>query len=683
ILKVKFAGTVSAQAQAAVRNQLVEHAVQGPSPEWVTQVSQLWAEASVQAVDTFLKSENIQTLELLSQQLAVAQSKLDAAQQQQQVFSAQDRISQLNQAISTLTARLVTGQNRLDEIDDAMRIALVRIARLQARAEGGTVDLQALTQAGDAAAMLAAAEAALSDAERRLEEFDAVDRITLLETDLAQLTSVVGSDQARLVELERQLAANQARQEQLSAQLEEISTEVTAIVSSGVTAIVSSGGDQVLEGDPRVALLRTITAGMSLDDAVAELGQWRARVQQEWEATQERLEQFRSGQQIDLLQAQISATVSSLAAIDNRLLTMETDISTTQAALAVLEAQLAAEPRLLELSKQLLNDPTLLESLRSQGVDPRALLQLRLSEEQVNPAYFDALAQQVRNRVRLQSLQAERASLQGQLAQLGAVLHDLQTQVASQLRTRDRLELEEAQARANLQIVEQEYQRLANARGEGRGDRHLRRDNPDYVATRAAIDQVLVNQAALLAEQQAINNRLGGLQQQVLAKQGELTVARVRRNRLDALVSAAQEVFPQLVALEAERRELVSRIAADEPALATLRAQLAEQQVQRQTVELAVTQAQQEYTAVSQALASKQIEGSSFSGQLRLVSPAVAPNRPVSPRRLLSTAVAGVLGLMLGVMAAFIAEGLTAPPGPGLRPDGRDTERAAGASQGS
>jgi len=43
-------------------------------------------------------------------------------------------------------------------------------------------------------------------------------------------------------------------------------------------------------------------------------------------------------------------------------------------------------------------------------------------------------------------------------------------------------------------------------------------------------------------------------------------------------------------------------------------------------------------------------------GDVRLVSQAAAPERPVGPRKMLNTAVAGALGLMIGVFGAFALE---------------------------
>jgi uncharacterized protein involved in exopolysaccharide biosynthesis len=40
-------------------------------------------------------------------------------------------------------------------------------------------------------------------------------------------------------------------------------------------------------------------------------------------------------------------------------------------------------------------------------------------------------------------------------------------------------------------------------------------------------------------------------------------------------------------------------------------------------------------------------------GDVRLASRASVPDRPVSPRKLLNTAIVGVLGLVVGVFAAF------------------------------
>jgi len=46
---------------------------------------------------------------------------------------------------------------------------------------------------------------------------------------------------------------------------------------------------------------------------------------------------------------------------------------------------------------------------------------------------------------------------------------------------------------------------------------------------------------------------------------------------------------------------------------------------------------------------------------LEIVQPAKEPISPIWPRKALIVGIAGILGLMLGVMAAFLREGLARP----------------------
>ena len=66
--------------------------------------------------------------------------------------------------------------------------------------------------------------------------------------------------------------------------------------------------------------------------------------------------------------------------------------------------------------------------------------------------------------------------------------------------------------------------------------------------------------------------------------------------------------------------------------------------------------AQETYMTLSRKVEEARIAAQDESGEVRLASYAAVPTRPVSPRKLLNTAVAGALGLMVGVSGAFAVE---------------------------
>ncbi|MCX7856097.1 MAG: hypothetical protein N2556_09060, partial [Anaerolineae bacterium] len=62
-------------------------------------------------------------------------------------------------------------------------------------------------------------------------------------------------------------------------------------------------------------------------------------------------------------------------------------------------------------------------------------------------------------------------------------------------------------------------------------------------------------------------------------------------------------------------------------------------------------------------------------GEVRLASQALPPEKPVSPRKLLNTAVAGVLGLMLAVFGAFMTEWWRGGAGARAAAEAKDAEQ--------
>jgi len=108
--------------------------------------------------------------------------------------------------------------------------------------------------------------------------------------------------------------------------------------------------------------------------------------------------------------------------------------------------------------------------------------------------------------------------------------------------------------------------------------------------------------------------------------------------------------------LESRRKEIETQAAALEPQILTLRQQLQESQVEENRLNRARNVAQETYMTMARKVEEVRIAADDTSGEVRLASQAAAPERPVAPRKMLNTAIAGALGLMLGVFGAFAVE---------------------------
>jgi len=121
---------------------------------------------------------------------------------------------------------------------------------------------------------------------------------------------------------------------------------------------------------------------------------------------------------------------------------------------------------------------------------------------------------------------------------------------------------------------------------------------------------------------------------------GELTAS------LDGLVTT----------LKARRQGIEAQLAALEPQILGLQQRLQRTLAEEERLTRTRDVAQETYVTVARKVEEVRIAAADTSGDVRLASQASVPQKPVSPRKLLNAAVAGVLGFMLGVCGAFAVE---------------------------
>jgi len=108
--------------------------------------------------------------------------------------------------------------------------------------------------------------------------------------------------------------------------------------------------------------------------------------------------------------------------------------------------------------------------------------------------------------------------------------------------------------------------------------------------------------------------------------------------------------------LEARRGDITAQVATLEPQILVLQQQLQQTQTEEDRLVRTRDVARETYVTVARKVEEVRIGAEDSSGDVRLASQAAVPHRPASPRKMLNTAVAGVLGFMLGVCGAFAVE---------------------------
>ncbi len=118
-------------------------------------------------------------------------------------------------------------------------------------------------------------------------------------------------------------------------------------------------------------------------------------------------------------------------------------------------------------------------------------------------------------------------------------------------------------------------------------------------------------------------------------------------------LSNALSSEPQAVTLNSTPIEADASIIALNNELLSLSAELEKQQAQERELKQARDLAWENYTTIQRKMAEVKLDSQITDSQVRVASQAIIPEKAVSPRRMMNTAIAGVLGLMLAVFGVF------------------------------
>jgi len=114
----------------------------------------------------------------------------------------------------------------------------------------------------------------------------------------------------------------------------------------------------------------------------------------------------------------------------------------------------------------------------------------------------------------------------------------------------------------------------------------------------------------------------------------------------------------QLSGVEARKKTMQETAGELQIDLKSLESTLLEKTIKRDQIQKEYDSALEAYSTLVQEYGKKQayFRSEEVNAGVRIVSPALPPQEPVSPRKMLNMAIAGVLGIFVGIIAAFVAE---------------------------
>jgi uncharacterized protein involved in exopolysaccharide biosynthesis len=339
-----------------------------------------------------------------------------------------------------------------------------------------------------------------------------------------------------------------------------------------------------------------------LQEAQASLKAETERARQAYLAAAKALEAFRVKDRTAQWQDELKQLSSRLADVGVRLAQILTEQASKEASLKEVEQALAGEPKALDLVREVVADPVVATAV-AKG-DLSALAGLRLKVQEVNPAYAPLLTQAVSLRSQIGSLKAEEKALLKEQEAISQRIASLKQLLAAQEREKEAVTLEYATKKAAYEAFRSRYDQIASLTAQ---DLTFDSPNPEFQRLRSVL--------------------------------------------IDAQAEEAR--------LSARRAALLARINQVEARLGLLKDRVAKAQVEQDTVNQALDLAKNAYLALAQKRTDLQIQiASNQEAWASILAPAYPIYEKVWPKRGLLLALAVALGLMLGVMAAFVAEAL-------------------------
>jgi uncharacterized protein involved in exopolysaccharide biosynthesis len=684
-LKVK---DLSPKLQAANPNQafpiVASLTVQAPDPQVAAKAANLWVEGVKRRVNAIPLARLEASLKALEEQVTPAEKAYREAQARWEAFNKTAILSQDKAELDAKTQERVgldtelAGLERdLAAVQGRIQAILAEMRRQQAIVPIGTPSEQLAIinrRLAEAQASLARelerVRQSYTQAAQVLEKFKGREQIPLWQAELSAYTEAYASAQARLIALQKDLAQKQAFLQDAEARLAEYKAQL-----------------------PNLSI-ENLVAGLTVKEAEALVADRLKEADSRFKVAEGAWAEFQRKSQLEVWKRQLGGYADRVASIRQRLESLATERAIKQTRLEEAEKELAKEPRLIALEREITADPAVVAAI-AQGGNLRDLLGLKLKNQELNPTHLKLLSTALDLRADLAALDREEKALKEEEAKLAPLVQDLQRRIADEEATRARLLTELDTARDMYNAVYRYAESLKKLAS--RPDAALREVSPDVLAYRDRVVGLRAEIAGFKAEEGVLkwsltemDGRIRDRKAKIAAQEREKEAVTLEyatkkvayeafRSRYDQIASLTPQdltfdnpnpEFQRLrsvlidaqaeeARLSARRAALLARINQVEARLGLLKERVAKAQVEQDTVNQALDLAKNAYLALAQKRTDLQIQiASNQEAWASILAPAYPVYEKVAPKRGLLLALAAALGLMLGVMAAFVAEAL-------------------------
>ena len=416
---------------------------------------------------------------------------------------------------------------------------------------------------------------------------------------LTQDQSELASSTEERTKLTDEIAQARQALEEIKAQLKIQNQNLT-----NAQSVIPQNSNPTPNGSPSSI---TLMSG-DLEQVRNNLSVQTAQARQRYLETSSAVQAFEANNTVPVLQNRVDSIVSRLNVISTRLQSIQTDLNIAQARLTDTKAQLVKQPQLLNLNREITSDPAVMATVGANQNELKSLIGLKLQNQELNPAFQELLQSSIQLQLNLNNINNENIAFLKEKTSLEKQLPTLQSQLAALNQKRGRLVLESDIAQTVYSGLQNRLSQLAGIQNSG--SKSLKLDNPnvEYQRLRSSVSDLSVSEARQSATSTAFQARAKQLDDRIVLLRGRVAKASVENVRLNDRLSLAQ----------------------------------------------------QEFKTLTQKLADLKIEQASSGNLAQILVPAFVPTRK-SNNDLFIVAIAGVLGLFIGLMIPFLIEGIREP----------------------
>ena len=324
------------------------------------------------------------------------------------------------------------------------------------------------------------------------------------------------------------------------------------------------------------------------------------------QAKEEELKTFNQKSKISLLEKEITSKINQVVYFNNRFINLKMLIEEEKTKIVTTKAQFNEQEKTFILTKSFYDDASF-SQLISEISEEKALVlkNIILKSEESNSLYISLEGRIVNSEINLDTYQTEMAQIVENIDILENELQKIKEEVAIE-------KLELANLERDKKVLESTYIMLANKMKEieiatatpENQQKIARFTNPEYLSLQKQLIESTIIQKTLQAEEKQLKENINEAWKRVETLKQKLAQEKLTQSRLEREYNTAKGV----------------------------------------------------YSVLSQKNEEVKIAVATESGLVKIASLAYEPKGPIKPNKKLNILIAGVLGLFVGIFAAFFLE---------------------------